>query len=600
MLCSGENTKNLILPPKQIYYLGVTVAKQFTPEILQDIKNRISLSEIVRGHVTGIKRKGRELWACCPFHNEKSASFHVKEDAGYYHCFGCGAHGNVFDFAMEMRGGTFPDTVEYLAGLAGITLKEVKFDPVKQQRRKSGQEALELTAKFFEGNISDEASEYIANRQLTEETIKIFRLGWAPKGKLQNYLKQQGFDDITLHEAGIIMKSDSGNGTYERFKERLMFPIEDLQNKVIGFGGRILDKGEPKYLNSSETTFFNKSHTLYNLNRAREDIRKQKQALIVEGYMDAIGLWQHGVRTAVAPMGTAITPSQIQLLWRFCDAPVVCLDGDLAGRNAAIRLARKVLSILEPGRTLQFIWMPEGEDPDSFIQKEGKSAFERLLQKPTTLDNVLWKDITSPHNLKTGDGRAAVDGAIIEITKDITNQQVNRQYGQVLRNKLWQSGRSVNTKQTKQSPNKQIHSRKGYQARFLLSILLRYPDLMKKFQEKFSEISFQNQEDKYIQDFLFKAFINKRLEKETWSTYLDEYGLTSRTQQLCIETLVDRLVTAQTAEQIWLEVWHEVHNRQHNKQTYKEALAEMMANPSDANWKKLQELKEENNSPSNI
>lgn len=576
------------------------MAKQFTPEILQDIKNRLSLSETVRNHVTGIKRKGRELWACCPFHNEKSASFHVKEDSGYYHCFGCGAHGNIFDFTMEMRGGTFPDTVEYLADLAGITLKEVKYDPVKQQRRKSGQEALELTTRFFEKNISEEALEYITKRSLTEETIKTFRLGWAPKGKLQNYLKQQGFNDESLNEAGIIMKSEQGSGTYERFKERLMFPIEDLQDKVIGFGGRILDKGEPKYLNSSETPFFNKSHTLYNLNRAREDIRKQKQALIVEGYMDVIGLWQHGVKTAVAPMGTAITPSQVQLLWRFCDTPTVCLDGDLAGRNAAIRLARKVLSILEPGRTLQFIWMPEGEDPDSFIQKEGKDAFIRLLQKPTTLDDVLWQDITAPHNLKTGDGRAAVDGAIIEITKDISNQQVNRQYSQVLKNKLWQSGRYVKNKTTKQSQNKQIHSRKGYQARFLLSILLRYPALVEKFQEKFSEISFENQEDSNIQQFLFKAFINKRLEKESWSSYLEEYGLSDCVKRICTETLVDRLVTAQTAEQTWLNVWSEVHDRQHKKYSYDEALVNMMENPSDENWKKLQELKKEKDSPSAI
>lgn len=569
------------------------MAKQFTPQILQDIRNRLSLSEMVRGHVTGAKQKGRELWACCPFHNEKSASFHVKEDAGYYHCFGCGAHGNIFNFTQEMRGGSFPDTVEYLADLAGIKLKEVKFDPIKQQRRKSGQEALELTARFFEKSLSAEALNYIEKRQLTAETVKTFRLGWAEKGKLNAYLTSQGFDAQTLHEAGLVMKSDNGSGSYERFKDRLMFPIEDLQDNVIGFGGRIIGDGEPKYLNSSETEFFSKSYTLYNLNRAREDIRKTKQALIVEGYMDVIGLWQHGIRTAVAPMGTAVTPSQIQLLWRFCDAPIVCLDGDLAGKNAAIRLARKVLPILEPGRTIRFIWMPEGEDPDSFIQKEGKEVFERLLQKPTLLDDVLWQDITAPHNLKTGDGRAAVDGAIIEITETISNKQVNKQYGQVLRNKLWQSGRSTPVKRTQKSQTQQIHSRKGLQARFLLSILLRYPEMMEKFQEKFSEISFANQEDKQMQNLLFKAFINKRVEKGSWDTYLEKCGLTECAERLCNETLVDKLTTTDTAADIWLEVWQEVYDRQYAQNSYEQALAEMKANPSEENWRRLQELKKE-------
>jgi DNA primase len=569
--------------------------KQFTPEILQDIRNRLSLNEIVRNHVTGVKRKGRELWACCPFHNEKTPSFHVKEDAGYYHCFGCGAHGNVFDFIQEMRGGTFPETVEHLADMAGIVLKEVKFDPQQQKRKQSGAEALEATTRFFEDNLSGSPLEYILARGITEDTVRTFRLGWSPKGTLQNHLTQQDFEAQTLHEAGIIMKSEQGSGTYERFKERLMFPIEDLQNKVIGFGGRILGDGEPKYLNSSENNFFNKSHTLYNLNRAREDIRKEKQALIVEGYMDVIALWQYGIRTAVAPMGTAITPSQVQLLWRFCDAPIVCLDGDMAGRTAAMRIASKVLPILEPGRTLKFVWMPEGEDPDSFIQKEGKEAFNKLLSKATTLDNVIWQSITSPHDLKTGDGRAAVDGAIVEVTRSISNKHVNKQYGQVLRDKLWQSSRlptSVKKRMTKLQ-NTPIYLRKGQQARFLLSILLRYPELMEKFQEKFSEISFDNQEDKQMQSFLFKAFIEGGLEKETWSSYLERYGLYDYAHKICVETLVDRLVTAQDAEQTWLNVWNEVHTRQHKKQTYKEALAEMMANPSDENWKRLQELKKE-------
>ncbi len=569
------------------------MAKQFTPTILNDIKNRLSLTEIVRSHVSGIKIKGRDLWACCPFHNEKSPSFHVKEDAGYYHCFGCGAHGNVFDFTQEMRGGTFPDTVEHLADMAGITLQEVKYNPVKQQRRKSGQEALELSAEFFEKNISDEAMEYITKRNLTDETIKTFRLGWAPKGKLQRYLKANNFDDDTLNEAGIIMKSDNGNSTYERFRDRLMFPIEDLQHKVIGFGGRILDKGEPKYLNSSETEFFNKSHTLYNLNRAREEIRKNKQALIVEGYMDVIGLWQQGVRTAVAPMGTAITPSQIQLLWRFCDDPIVCLDGDEAGRNAAMRLARKVLSILEPGRTLKFVWMPEGEDPDSFIQKNGKADFDKLIKNPILLDDVIWQSISKPHNLKSADGRAAVDGAIVEITKDITNKQVNRQYFQVLRNKLWQSASFKKAKTTKYSQNKQIISKKGYQARFLLSILLRYPMLMEKFQEKFSEISFNNQIDKQLQNFLFKGFINNRLENEAWSTYILEYNLEDCIENICKETLVDKLISEETAESTWLDVWQEVYDRQQSQKNYEQALAEMKSNPSAETWRKLQELKKQ-------
>lgn len=540
---------------------------KFTPEILQEIKERTSIVEVVRNTVP-LKLKGRDWWGCCPFHGEKTSSFHVREEQGYYHCFGCGAHGNVFDFVKETRGGSFPEAVEYLAGVAGVQLQRVEVDPAQEKRRNDGLKALERTNVFYQRNLQNEPLEYLLKRGMTEETIKTFGLGYAPDAwsETGDALKNEGFSPAVLAETGSVIEKDGGKGQYDRFRGRVMFPIHNLKDEVIAFGGRVIGAGEPKYLNSPETAYFNKSYNLYNLNRARPFIQQNKQALIVEGYMDAVALWQYGVQVAVAPMGTAITEDQVRLLWRYNDAPVSCLDGDEAGRNAATRLAKRILPHLVPGKTIRFMWMPDGEDPDSFVQKFGTEAFYDLMKQTSSIDDVLWSDISKGLDLKEADGRATVDGRIGDILKEIKNETVRKHVGKVLRDKLWQSGRrkKITNKSVLNNRLNELAkpTKKDGMARTLLALVLREPEVLEVVQEKFSELSFENQTHTALQKLLFKKMVTGGVEKQAWESYLDTRGMREVAEQLCKDTFVDALIEqADSIEILWNDRWHEWKDR---------------------------------------
>lgn len=492
----------------------------YSKDDINQIKERVNIVDVVRAAVPGLKRKGRDWWACCPFHHEKSPSFSVREDQGYYHCFGCGAHGDVFTFVEETRGGGFNEAVEHLATLAGITLKKEKRDPAAEKKRADGMQALARAEIFYRKNLAEPAIGYLKNRGLTGVTAKEFGLGWVEDAwtPLSSALLAENFTPEVLLSAGLTIESDKGN--YDRFRGRLMFPIHNLKGEPVGFGGRVIGEGEPKYLNSPETPFFHKSQTLYNLHRARDEMRKTNQAILVEGYMDVIGLWQHGVKTAVAPLGTAITPEQIKLLWRFHPAPVVCLDGDTAGRTAAARVAQRALEVISPGFTLNFVWMPEKEDPDSFVTKHGKEAFEKLLSSPTGLEDVLWQSVVANNNITTGDGRAAVEAATSQLVRQIADATVKKHYAQALKDRLWQAGRTKNSQKTVAPKNWVPQVNTFGPTQHLLAILLAYPALLPKVEEEFSTIQYPNPQEKALQGILFKSLTEKGVEKEDVDSYL--------------------------------------------------------------------------------
>lgn len=530
---------------------------RFSPEVLEQIRQRVSLADVISKHATGMKKKGHDWWACCPFHNEATPSFHIHESKGYYHCFGCGAHGNVFDFVKEMRGGSFVEAVTYLGELSGVEVKLETVDPKEQKRRDDGHAALEKAAKFFERNLVTDDVSYFKNRGLSDEVIKTFRLGYAQKGwsSLTDHLTQQSFNTSVLEEAGLSSKSAKSKGHYDRFRNRVMFPIESTDGKVVGFGGRVLSKNDdPKYLNSAETKFFNKRFMLYNLNRARDFIRKEKQALVVEGYMDVIGLWAHGVKTAVAPMGTAITEEQMRLLWRFHEAPIICLDGDNAGRGAAIRIAKRILSALEPGRTLQFAWMPDGEDPDSFITKNGKEAFDALIKQTVTLESVLWQDLSEGRDVSSGDGRAAIESDIDGLMKQVTNDIVKKHYTKALKDRLWTGERKKPQIVRSSQKNLLLQDK---QAHILLSILFRKPCLFEKVYEKISNAVIENQELEAFRKNLFKLFLSGGLEKELLDTTLANTGTLSDVENLLDSELVAR-TDNENLEALWFEVYEDL------------------------------------------
>ena len=327
----------------------------FPPQFLDELRARLPVSEVV-GRKVRLLRKGREHSGLCPFHNEKTPSFTVNDEKGFYHCFGCGAHGSVIDFAMETEGLSFPEAVEKLAGQAGLQVPQSS--PEERERakvRSTLYDVLEQVCDWYEDQLTRpggrQAYDYLKQRGFTDETIGRFRLGFAPdgRGKLLQAMESRGIERRQLVEAGLIKLPEGGGDPRDYFFNRVMFPITDGRDRVIAFGGRILGDGQPKYLNSPETPLFHKGRNLYNYAMAREASKDAGTVIVAEGYTDVIALAQAGLPNAVAPLGTALTEEQIGLLWRIADEPVLCFDGDNAGERAALRAAERAMPILKPG-----------------------------------------------------------------------------------------------------------------------------------------------------------------------------------------------------------------------------------------------------------
>ena len=517
---------------------------RFTDHTIQQIKERLNLPELIRQTVPSLKKKGGRWWGCCPFHHEKTPSFQVSEDKGFYHCFGCGASGDAFTFVQETRGGDFTDAVEHLAGLTGVQLEEENIDPATQKRRMDGYTALENAARYFKRSLDDTTIDYLKKRGLTGETAKEFMLGTSEESwdGLKSYLLSEGFAPEALIETGLVVEGSGARGAYDRFRGRLMFPIQDMKDRVVGFGGRVLGDGEPKYLNSSDSPFFHKSHILYNLNRARAGIKQADAALLVEGYMDVIGLWQQGIKNAVAACGTAVTAEQVAMLWRFHSAPTVCLDGDRAGREAATKLAQRILPTLTAGKTLQFAYMPKGEDPDSFVQKYGREAFEKQISQTTTLEDVLWAELSSSVSLKTADGRATVEKEIQQLTEPMEDSAVQRHYRSILKDKLWQNVKLQRGQASAKVPRRAPEGvkppvRPNQNKRKLLALALCDPELALKYEEKFSEISFENQRDRDLQRTLVCFWSEEGVDIGQWPSHLRKTGLEEAAKNLKMDVL---------------------------------------------------------------
>ena len=365
-----------------------------TPAFLDELRHRITLSTLV-GRTTKLQKAGREYKACCPFHQEKSPSFYVNDEKGFYHCFGCGAHGDAIRWMTEQRGLPFIDAVKELAQSAGMELPAP--DPAARARaEKAGgmvglnDQAAAFYRRQLDGIEGAAARAYLDKRGLGAHARTTFGLGYAPDGR--NRLKPaiEGAKEAELVEAGLLIKPEGDGAAYDRFRGRLMIPIRDPRGRIIAFGGRIIGEGEPKYLNSPDTPLFDKGRTLFNLDRAGPIARRSGRILVAEGYLDVIALDQAGIGEAVAPLGTALTEAQMARLWSLVDAPILCFDGDNAGRKAGVRAARRALPVLRPGKTLRFALLPPGQDPDDIVRAGGPDAFEAAIAGPVPLDRLLY------------------------------------------------------------------------------------------------------------------------------------------------------------------------------------------------------------------
>jgi DNA primase len=417
---------------------------RFSPGFLDELKARTTPSALI-GRYVKLKKQGNEWAGLSPFTKEKTPSFFVNDQKGFYHCFSSGKHGDVITFLMETQKMTFPEAVASLAAEAGLELPaETPGEAAREEQRDSLADAGSAAAKFFAAMLrrtdGRRAASYLRERGVTDEQIEAFGLGFAPPGRaaLKDALINKGFKEETLVEAGLLIKPEDGGESYDRFRNRIMFPIAGSRDRIIAFGGRALDPGAPaKYLNSPETPLFHKGSMLYNYGRARKAAGEEKTPLIVcEGYMDVIALWSAGVRTAVAPLGTALTESQLALLWRVSDEPILCFDGDKAGLGAAHRSIDRALPLLKPGKSLRFAFLPQGRDPDDLVRSEGAGAFDKVLENASPLVDVLWDRETGARPLDTPERRAALRSALRALAQRIDDRDVRSAYGSELAGRL--------------------------------------------------------------------------------------------------------------------------------------------------------------------
>ncbi len=417
----------------------------FTPQFLDEIRAQVALAETI-GRRVRLVRRGREHVGLCPFHKEKTPSFTVNEDKGFFHCFGCGEHGDVIGFEMRIDNLTFPEAVERLAGVAGLSLPaRGPEDRERARERTSLYEVVEAACVWFEEQLSAKgggaAREYLAGRGLDEEAIARFRLGWAPdsRGALKRALTERGISEAMLVTAGLLVAPEGGGAPYDRFRGRVIFPISDRGGRVVGFGGRTLGEGTPKYLNSPETPLFHKGALLYGLARACKPARDKREVIVAEGYTDVIALSRAGFANAVAPLGTALTELQIRELWRLAPEPVICFDGDAAGRRAAQRAVERALPVLQPGRSLRFAFLPPGEDPDSLIARHGARALDEALARARPLADLLWDMETAGRPIDTPERRAALEKRLEDGVRRVADASVRRHYERHFRSRLWEA-----------------------------------------------------------------------------------------------------------------------------------------------------------------
>jgi DNA primase len=405
-----------------------------SPQWLDELRARVTLSSVIQ-RTTKIQKAGREWKACCPFHNEKTPSFTINDEKGFYHCFGCGAHGDVIRWMTDQRGLAFMDAVKELAAEAGMEVPAPDPRAAKQaEERNHLHDVTAAAQEWFKANLSgpegEQARRYLKSRGFDGHTIERFGFGFAPDGRKAIAQALGKFDAKLLVEAGMLIQVEDKE-PYDRFRGRLMLPIEDARGRVIAFGGRILDSSKTdaaKYLNSPDTPLFDKGRTLYNIHRAGPASRQTHRMVVVEGYMDVIALAAAGIEDAVAPMGTALTERQIELLWRLVEVPVLCFDGDAAGQRAAMRAISRALPLLRPGHSLSIVRLPAGLDPDDLIKQQGKAAMEKLLAAPRSLLEILWEHERDAQPLRTPEDKAGLKARLIAHVETIADPDIKGLY----------------------------------------------------------------------------------------------------------------------------------------------------------------------------
>jgi len=597
----------------------------FPQPFLDDLRARVPLASLVGRHVRLI-RKGRELAGLCPFHHEKTPSFYVVEDKGFFHCFGCGAHGDAIGYLMRAENLDFIEAIERLAAEAGLAVpQQTQQERERAQRQKTLIEALAAAAEFYEKRLwspaGARAREYLTARGLDEETMRRFRLGWAAEDRhaLRRALSGD-FPEALLIEGGLLRQPEGGGEPYDYFRGRVLFPIGDRAGRVIAFGGRtIADEQQPKYLNSPDTPLFEKGRVLYAWAAARANLARPTEGepssvIVVEGYMDVIALHRAGFGTAVAPLGTALTETHLQELWRLSPEPFLCFDGDTAGQRAMLRALHRALPLLQPGRSLRFAVLPSGEDPDSLVRARGTPAFAEILATARPLSEMLWQSELAARPIDTPERRADLERRLMDDAALIADRTVQAEYRRFLRDRLfalgrpaasrgaWVKGRGVSgpgapraavpgMPAAMEMPPPPPRSPARLRREILMRMLLQYPFLVNEATEEIAAIDLPEPElDRLRREILQVEVLQPGLDAPGLRQHLERCGFGSTMDGLLSPSLDHAGFLSgegddEAVRQGWLHVLRM--NREEVRSERASAAEALARDPSEASWERF-------------
>lgn len=560
-------------------------SSRFPPSFIEEVRTRANLYEVagryVQWHAGKSNPSRRDWWACCPFHHEKTPSFHVDEAKGFYYCFGCQAKGDALSFVMEVERLSYPEAIKSLASRFGIPLPEVTPEAIEQEEQEQKQRAqirktLEAAQTFFVRQLRKQsgksAQEHLLGRDIKQELWELFGLGFAPPAnELTPHLAEKGFSQKHMIDAGLIALGESDKKPYERFRNRIIFPIHDTRGELIAFGGRALTADAPaKYLNSPETLLFQKRNNLYNLSRARKPSQQAQSIILVEGYMDVIAMTAAGFSHTIAPLGTALGAEQIGLLWRLAPEPVVCFDGDSAGIRAAERAAQLVLERLKPGHSMRFALLPKEQDPEDILRQSGAEAMNRLLQSACPLDELLWQQEISRGGWHTPERRAQLEQSIQRLVARIQDHKVRAFYQSAMRTRVRklffgskkEASASISARRSALTGASEQTRRR---VRLLLYLGVRFPELIERYGEELSALDISDPEADAVRDILLETASSEgavdsetmlsRLKEKTLGGLVGEFQRRDWSSPMVAEGVHRDDFTLEQGDELWRHVY---------------------------------------------
>ena len=593
---------------------------RYSKEFITEIKSRLRVSDVV-GKYVKLSQRGNEFVGLSPFKNEKTPSFTVNDEKEFYHCFSTAEHGDIFSFLMKHKNMSYPDSIETLAKQAGLDPERgmIRDKNFKENNYSALKVIMEEAAKFYHLNLvkNQKSMDYLDRRSVTKEIIEKFSLGYADQrgNSLFNYLKDKGHEIKDMISLGLIKKSKDAESYYDFFRNRLMFPIRDYRSTTIAFGGRALDSSPIKYINSSDNPIFKKSFQLYNLDLAIKENRKVKDLIIVEGYMDAISLYQNNFRTTVAPLGTALTVYQLERSWKVCESPIILFDGDEAGQKAAIRASHLALNNLKPDLSLRFCILPFDTDPDDFIKKYGPAELASKLETSISLSEFAWLNELNKETLSTPEKKAGFEKRIRSLVNQINNETVKQYYSSYFENKLsnykapqkryFNKNNQYNNISISQEISrserldKSLHV-SSIREKIIILALIENPFLLDKYSEELGQLVFNEDKlNKIVSVILeFSSFnASNDLEKEDFRSYLEDKGFNQMINYLYSPSLINTYramikSSKEIVEKNFLEMIS-VHRNLSNKSELSDAYLDFEQNMDDESYKNFLKIKNE-------